>query len=231
MALCGAKGYKLRPMWASRELSRKLFFVPIVHSSNDMGSVASFLESEAAAVIGQEAWENHEALVGQFWDAIAAFFSGVDVRGFKIYQDGLVAGAEKALKIVQEGSKQGSQNYAVIMDLVARGALLVQTEDISLVKKEYAYITAVANAKSAAERERALIRYKQMQAPLLQRRDQFVAQRINQTLNEGETGILFMGAHHKVLNFLPEDIAVVRVDETEEMRPYRSLLAQAAKGQ
>jgi len=70
-----------------------------------------------------------------------------------------------------------------------------------------------------------------MQAPLLQRRDQFVAERINQTLKEGETGILFMGAHHKVLNFLPADIAVIRLDETEEMRPYRSLLAHAAKDQ
>jgi len=100
-----------------------------------MGSVASFLESETVAVIGQEAWENHKALVTRFWGTVAAFFSGMDVRGFKVYQDGQVADAEEALKIIQEGAKQGSQNYAIIVDLVARGALLVQTEDISLVRK------------------------------------------------------------------------------------------------
>ena len=39
-------------------------------------------------------------------------------------------------------------------------------------------------------------------AALLQRRDQFMAQRINDTLKRGETGILFLGMLHSLEQYL-----------------------------
>ena len=44
---------------------------------------------------------------------------------------------------------------------------------------------------------------------LLQRRDQFMAQRINDTLKAGETGILFLGMLHSLERYLHPDIKVI----------------------
>jgi len=45
---------------------------------------------------------------------------------------------------------------------------------------------------------------------LLDQRDTFIAQRINDTLNEGEMGLLFIGLLHKVEDKLPKDITVIQ---------------------
>jgi hypothetical protein len=39
----------------------------------------------------------------------------------------------------------------------------------------------------------------------------FIAHRINDTLGEGETGILFIGASHEILPLLSKDIEVITV--------------------
>ncbi len=44
---------------------------------------------------------------------------------------------------------------------------------------------------------------------LLQRRDQFIGQRINDTLKSGETGILFLGMLHSLERYLKQDVKVI----------------------
>jgi len=43
-------------------------------------------------------------------------------------------------------------------------------------------------------------------------------------LNDGETGILFIGAYHNVIPKLPEDIEIHEVKETRKVREYQRLL-------
>ena len=50
--------------------------------------------------------------------------------------------------------------------------------------------------------------YQKMSAELLSGRDQFVANQINVTLKEGETGIAFFGAAHAILDKLNKEIKV-----------------------
>jgi len=59
---------------------------------------------------------------------------------------------------------------------------------------------------------------------LLNRRDQFMARRIAQTLPDGGTGLLFVGAFHRVRPKLPKDIRVMEVKETRKVRQYQALL-------
>ena len=87
----------------------------------------------------------------------------------------------------------------------------MKTEDLALVKQEYAHIAKIAHAKSPKEKEAWALRYKLAQDRLLRQRDDFIAKRIKDTLGEGETGILFIGAHHEILSRLPKDIEVVTV--------------------
>lgn len=190
---------------------RKLYLVPILHTSADMGSLASALDEIPKTELGQEVWQKHKGVVFYFWDYISRFFEALDVKGFKIFQDGMVADGADGLRIINEGISHGSKNFEIIGKLLERGAVLVKTEDPALVKQEYAYIAKIAPAKSPKEKEAWDLRYRTAQDRLLRQRDDFIAKRIKDTLGEDETEILFIGAYHKILPGLPEDIKVIVV--------------------
>ena len=59
---------------------------------------------------------------------------------------------------------------------------------------------------------------------LLKQRDEFIAGRINETLAEGETGILFIGAYHDVVHRLAPDIRVGQVKEVARVKEYHKSL-------
>ncbi|MCI2425714.1 hypothetical protein LM599_06995 [Candidatus Acetothermia bacterium] len=204
---------------------RKLYFVPILHMSADMGSLGSALDETGKAEFGQEAWQKHEKAVSSFWDSIARFFDALDVKGFKIYQDGMLANGVEGLRIIGEGISQGSKNYEIIGKLLERGAVLVKTEDPALLKQEYAYIAKIARSKLEKEKEAWAIRYKLAQSRLLTQRDNFIIRRIRETLDKGETGVIFIGAYHDILSRLPGDIQVTQVRDVAKIRQYHKTLA------
>jgi len=192
--------------------------------SADMGSVASTLDDRAAIKLTPELWQRHKEIVSVFWDSIDRFLDSLNVNGFKVYQDGLVADGAEGLKIVRESISQGSKNYEIIGRLLERGAALVKTENLSLVKQEYTYISKMTHSRSLKEREVAALRYKLTRGRLLKQRDGFIAERINETLAEGETGILFIGAYHDVIKRLAPDIRVGQVKEVARVKEYHEAL-------
>jgi hypothetical protein len=208
-------------------MMKELYFVPILHMGADMGSMASALDETAKAEFGQEVWQKHKGAVSSFWDSIGQFFDATDVKDFKIYQDGMVANGADGLRIIREGISQGSKNYEIIGKLLQRGAVLVKTEDLVLVKQEYAYIAKIAHSKSLKEKEVWALRYKVAQSRLLRQRDDFIAKRIEVTLGKGDTGILFIGAYHDILSRLPDDIQVVQVKDIAKVREYQKDLTSA----
>jgi hypothetical protein len=202
-------------------MTRKLYLIPIIHMSTDMGTIALALGKRATAELGQELWQKHQEVVSRFWDSINRFFDSLDVNGFKVYQDGLVV---NGARIVREGISQGSKNYQIIGKLLERGAALVRTEDLTLVKQEHNHIVRMAASTSLKERGTAAFRYKLAKGKLLKQRDQFIANRIGETLGEGETGILFIGAYHNIIPNLPANIKVGWVKEVDKVREYHTAL-------
>jgi len=203
---------------------RTLIYVPIIHTSADLGSIAQDVTKRGIRHLGEEIWTKHKKTVEGFWDAISRYFDYVDVKGIKIYQDGLVADGEVGQKIVAETSKAGSKNYQLVSRLLERGALLVKTEDFKFVKKEYERLLAITQAESVIRKIMAFLRYKLAKNGLLNKRDAFIAKRIDETLNPGEKGIIFIGASHKVKEKLPESIKIIELKDTEKVRKYQRIL-------
>ena len=199
--------------------------MPIIHTTADMGSLGADLGVLAEKELGGSWWQEHRRTISLFWDYVANFFDSLDVRGLKVYQDGLVANGAEGLRIVREGAKQGSKNFEIIGKLLEHGAVLVKTEDPALVKQEYAYIAKMAHSKLLKEKEAWALRYKLAQGSLLRQRDNFIAKRITETLGEGETGILFIGAYHNILSKLASDIQVTQVRDVAKTRQYHKTLA------
>jgi len=206
---------------------RKLILVPVIHGAADLGSGAAAAEQKGVALCGEERWRKHQQTITAFWATLADYFGRVDAAHLRIYQDGLVAEGEIGMKIVKDAASKGSMNYQIISSLVARGAAIRKTEDLSLVKAELDHVIRIVRAKSAARRAWAGLCYKLHQGRLLRRRDGFVARTIADTLRPGEVGVLFVGAHHDVLSRLPADIKVCQLKDRQELLAYqRALLSR-----
>lgn len=203
---------------------RKLIYVPIIHMSADLGTIAKAVDKKGIACFGEEFWKKHRETISGFWDSIVKYFANLEVKDFKIYQDGMLASGEVGQKIVEEGLKAGSKNYEIIDDLVKRGAILVQTEDFPLVKEERDRIVKITQAKTITEKLIAYLRYRLTKNRLLRKRDRFIAKAIDETLNDGETGILFIGAYHDIIPNLSKNIQIAEVKEAKKVRDYQRLL-------
>ena len=93
------------------------------------------------------------------------------------------------------------------------------TEDPALLMEEYARAKASLSGKDAAS-ARPSAEHKTCPTDglersganaaddLLRKRDQSIATMINQTLQEGETGLLFLGMTHRAVQFIAPDIQV-----------------------
>jgi pheromone shutdown protein TraB len=203
---------------------RTLIYVPVIHTSADLGSIAKEVAKRGITDLGQELWEKHRRTVEGFWSVVSDYFDSMDVKGVKIYQDGMVADDEVGKKIAEDTAKAGSKNYQLILRLLERGAILMKTEDFKLVKKEYDRLRAITEAKSITHKIIAFIKYKLVKVILLNRRDNFIANRIEQTLKADEKAILFIGAFHNIKKRLPKDIQIKEVKDAAKVKRYQKLL-------
>lgn len=180
-------------------LPRRLYYVPIVHTQEDLGSLAGSAQAQTTARLGAAAWEEKQRAGAEYWEGVASWVDTLpaELPGFRLYQDGLpVCGSED--RIVAELADKGSRNYRLLTRLMQRGAVLMGTESPNLLREEYELVQQLL-AEGRVQPPRN-------PAELLARRDGFIAQRIAQTLLPGEMGILFIGALHHVAPLLPSDI-------------------------
>jgi len=63
----------------------------------------------------------------------------------------------------------------------------------------------------------------------LRKRDKYIVKRINETLEHGETGILFIGAYHNIKNELSKSVRISETKNTEKVREYQRLLTFHSK--
>ncbi|MBU4311983.1 MAG: hypothetical protein KJ706_04630 [Candidatus Omnitrophica bacterium] len=203
---------------------RTLIYIPIIHTSADLGSLAKDVTKRGIANLGDELWERHRKTVEGFWDAIAAYSDSIDASGTKIYQDGMVAEGEVGEKIVEEGVRSGSKNFELVSRLIKRGAILVRTEDFKLVKEERDRLVSITQASYISQKILAFIKYRLKKNKLLEKRDRFISRRIDQTLNHREKGIIFIGAYHNIKKKLPKDIEIREIKDTRKVMRYQSLL-------
>jgi hypothetical protein len=185
---------------------RRLKYVPIIHTGIEMGSMYGTLKTEYIKRYGKKKWEEHNRTIEDFWRGICerVFKLNLEYPKTRLYQDGLpVCGKE--MDIVQELVRMGSRNHQILMKLIELGAKLEGTEDPKLLLEEYTYLK---NASADLDKQQVKRRYQRLAKSILQKRDLHIAQQIDKTLREGETGLLFIGITHRVNEKLPKDIEI-----------------------
>ncbi|MDQ7782309.1 MAG: hypothetical protein RDU20_05505 [Desulfomonilaceae bacterium] len=186
---------------------RILIYVPIVHNLADMGALSESVKDASVRKVGRQNWKRKQNLIEKLWDDIETVLEGLSVtwERVRIYQDGLpVSGKEAA--IVKDLANSGSRNHRLLLRLMERGAQLMGSESPELLLEEYEMARRKLSSDGSARSGGA---DRAESAALLQRRDKFIAGRINDTLKEGETGIVFLGMLHTLEPWLAKDIRVL----------------------
>jgi len=183
---------------------RQLISIPVVHTPADLGSQREAVREAYIARYGHQGWCQHLEVLAQLWHRIRqrVLALSVDFTTVRLYQDGLpVCGHE--LAIVETLAAAGSSNHQLLLDLVNRGAILMGTEDPALLLQERDRLQQQRAAEPTPEAGED-----PLYDTLMAQRDASIANRIASTLREGALGLLFIGALHRVVQRLPEDIAV-----------------------
>jgi hypothetical protein len=192
---------------AKPKTSRRLVHIPIVHAPEDLGSQFEAVRQAHLARYGIRSWQQHRAAVARYWGEIRQTVVRLPRPGrlIRIYQDGLpICGQET--KLVCELAAAGSENHRLIVHLVAGGALLMGTEDPELLLQERRRWLQAGPSQPALDSS-----YDE----LMERRDVFIASRIGATLGpQPELGLLFLGALHRAMEKLAEDIQVIPISRS-----------------
>ncbi len=179
--------------------NRRLIVIPLVHTHADFGSLGSRVPFDTEI----------EGLKTQYWNRISAFVQSlpIDFSKVRVYQDGLPNTAEEDISLIL--TKAQTPNYDVIRQLRDQGAHIVGTEDMKLLVKEYNLFKATQNTSTEDEYVEARLKYLEEAPALSEQRMAYIAQRIRDTLPEGEIGILFIGLAHKVKSLLEKEMEIV----------------------
>lgn len=189
---------------------RRLLIIPIIHSEQEMGTLAGDIGRVFDETFGTERRNQHRRQVDEFWDwlfsIVRTIADVVDPRTIQIYQDGMPAGGQLGEQLIREGAESGIRNHILVDELIQSGATLMQTEDPALLKQEYEILTTIFRAASGDERERYADQYKHRLYELTDERDRAIARQIDRSLTTGTLGILFIGATHQVHKYVPQDV-------------------------
>jgi len=194
----------------SRSFERTLIYIPIVHTEADMGNLSESVRQAAIRKLGLMGWKRKVNLIDKIWTTIEKTVEELNLPYEKVflYQDGLpVCGRET--EIVMELARSGSRNHQLLLRLTSRGARAIGTESLELLMEEYELAKQSIASGEGPEPVGMKVRRKALSDSLLKRRDRFIADRINSTLGNGKTGIIFLGMLHGVEDLLDKDIRVL----------------------
>jgi hypothetical protein len=189
--------------------SRTLVYFPIIHTQTDMGALSESIRKVTLQKLGERVWRRKINLVKQFWADLESILDKLSLvyTQTRLYQDGLpVCGKEQ--DIVTELAKKGSPNHQLLVRLMEKGATVMGTESPELLIEEYHLIKKILETGDVHDAMEIEARQKAAGDILLSKRDAFIAERIETTLQAGETGILFLGMLHNISVLLPTDMEV-----------------------
>lgn len=177
-----------------------LYYAPMVHTQEELGSLKDAIittreqrygEAETKQFINQTAryWVEAEKRI-----QAAGLFQPKIASHLHIFVDSLPDTSKDVIKkIIQELISRDIPVYRIIRKLQENGAIVHGTENTDLLLREYQYWIELSRGKQPNS---TLI------AQLLQARDHFIAQRLDNMVPDGKIALLFIGRGHDVIGEL-----------------------------
>jgi hypothetical protein len=175
-----------------------------------MGDLSDSINQAAVKMLGKQSFIQKNQVVNRIWTDIEQAIDSLDLpfEKVRLYQDGLpVCGRE--MEIITDLANNGSRNHRLLEQLIRKGAVLMGTESTELLLEEYRLIKQTVSGRHEGKGDQTPRDLQEKADILLKKRDQFIAQRINNTLGPGETGIVFLGMLHDLEGLVDKKIKIV----------------------
>ena len=188
--------------------ARQLIWVPVIHTEADLGNMSESVKRLYVQKLGRAKWEWHLRAVRTFWSRLEEQLEALRLpyERVRLYQDGLPCCGREA-EIIGTLAEAGSLNCWLLLKLMERGARITGTESPELLLEEY----DLARKTLVGEGSGKPARRADPHRCILDLRDRYIAARIDQTLEQGETGLIFLGMLHSLDRRLPAGIRVTQV--------------------
>lgn len=196
-----------------------LYYVPIIHSVKDYGSLGPAIEKAFVGQGGQAAFDLLQKNIDEFWKIVEERIERAIPNAYNliIYHDGFPVGSKEKILALFEHMRQDypeSPNFRFVKKLLDKGAALEGTEDMNLVIEQLQLYQRAAEAPSPEKQKKILAAIAVRSREITKLRDKFIAKRIHETLPEAGKGILFIGRDHDViseLEKLPRKFTVIHL--------------------
>lgn len=165
-----------RPSAEEFKEERKLFFVPLVLAPRE-------LEGELREIIER------------YWDQVQSQVDNLEAKlgqVMRVYHELIPAGGEEAAKAIEELS---AESYRVVKSRVDKGAELHAMEDGDLLTELMDWTRCLA---MGLQNERVLNTVYESFVQVQRKRNEHIAQQIDETLKGGEAAVLLMREGHQV---------------------------------
>lgn len=195
---------------SQRNKKRTLYHLPIIHTHTDLGKLNEPVLRASLNKMGLSGLKRKMDIIDHIWSRIEQFVKGLKApfEALRLYQDGLpVCGREE--HIVRDLANAGSRNHRLLLRLMDKGAILMGTESAELLVEEYGLYNRMLETANSLQPHTVKTLQKDLSDSILEKRDLFIAERINSTLQSGDIGILFLGMLHSVEKFLNKKIRVL----------------------
>lgn len=189
---------------------RKLFYVPTLHLSR------CILE-DMEDIYGKKFSNEYKKLASKYWDLIEKKIKNLKID--RIYAEGWRGSIEetdsqdesKIKKYVKERGKFNRQDK-IIFSLLQRRVKIEKTESSELILvmdkiRDEAFKLEEMELEKGSNYEKRKLLHK-LESFIRKERDEYIANRINETLLSGENGILFLGCEHKIKSKLSKGIEI-----------------------
>jgi len=167
-------------------MARTLLVVPRMYTKDEFKEEASYVP------------DDYDMKCAEFWSYVAEKLSVFKGRIRKIFRESLSMNTKEALRAMS-GDEQHSRT--VLVGLLEDGAEMESTEDPILMAETESWMAMMRRTPNEMLSE--------LYGQCLAERNRYVANRIDQSLREGEVGLLIIDSRRRLE--LPQDIRVIRV--------------------
>ena len=179
-----------RPAAANYQGKRKLLLVPLIH----LPVPPDAIPPDGAAIIARY-WEQVDVQVRAVQNALGSIT--------RIYHENLPQGGADGLEYLEAG---GPGNHALVKTLTDAGATLETTESMDILAETLDLQRCLMQPLMS---QTVAVRLQEWLTEASRRRNDFIADAIDSTLPEDESGLLFINERHQVQ--FPADLEVIYI--------------------
>ena len=158
-----------------------------------------------------EGWEknlpkDYKEKLNRYWKDVEKRIDDLEKKLGKInriYHEMVAVEGEKGMKTIKEAN---SQSYKIVKRLYEKGAKIEAVEDTELVKESIDWSRCLS---LKLESSKVFILLSQFLSQVMEKRDKYISQQIDKTLQKNEIAILFVRENSNVQ--LPKDAQVFRI--------------------